>query len=67
VISVTINDNTHQFPKSLPLSELLESLDIPIEGTAVAVNSSVVPRSAHGGVEICEGDILEVIRAVGGG
>ena len=67
MISVTINEDTHQFPNPLPLNELLESLDIPIEGTAVAVNSTVVPRSAHGGVEIQEGDLLEIIRAVGGG
>ncbi len=67
MITVTINDETHQFPQPLPLSELLKSLKIPLEGTAVAVNSSVVPRLNHGDVQIVGGEVLEIIRAVGGG
>ena len=37
------------------------------EGVAVAVNSSVVPRSRWGSVRLSDGDIVELIHAVQGG
>ena len=37
------------------------------KGLAVAVNDSVVPRSAWGATPLAPGDAVEIVRAVGGG
>ena len=39
----------------------------PMRGIAVAVNGTVVPRSAWAATELCEGDAVEVLTAVQGG
>ena len=36
-------------------------------GVAVAVNNSVVPRSAWRTTLLSDGDVVEIVRAVGGG
>ncbi len=36
-------------------------------GVAVAVNNSVVPRSAWPTTLLSDGDVVEIVRAVGGG
>ena len=48
---------------------LLESLEIPAhqKGTAVAVNERVVPRARWPETELCDGDVVEIIRAAQGG
>ena len=46
---------------------LLERFDLHRRRVAVALNSSVVPRSRFDEVRIQEGDRVEVIQAVGGG
>ena len=67
MITVTINSEKRKVAEGLSLSSLMGELDIPKEGTAVAVNSTVVPRSTHKEFIINDGDELEVITAVGGG
>jgi sulfur carrier protein len=49
------------------LGELLDVLEAPADGVAVAVNGEVVPRTARRERPLHEGDRVEVIRAVGGG
>ena len=46
---------------------LLEALAVAPDGVAVAVNGEVVPRGRRGEHPVREGDVVEVIRAVGGG
>lgn len=49
------------------VQELLEALGIDVDGVAVAVNRSVVPRTQLPQHPLSEGDEVEVVRAVGGG
>lgn len=49
------------------ITKLLEELNIPCLGTAVAVNETVVPRRIHAEHVVREGDRIEIIRAIGGG
>ena len=61
-----VNGEDRDFPPELDISGLLVLLDAPPEGVAVAVNEEVVPRTMRDR-PLCEGDRVEVIRAVGGG
>lgn len=36
-------------------------------GMAVAVNGTVVPRAAHAGTRLVDGDAVEIVAAVQGG
>jgi sulfur carrier protein len=68
MIEVQINGNSQTVPDASTVRSLLESLGIADrEGTAVAVNMEVVPRSAHVDTKLHAGDRIEIVQAVGGG
>ncbi|MDQ3812559.1 MAG: sulfur carrier protein ThiS [Armatimonadota bacterium] len=49
------------------IAELLQELDAPPIGIAVAVNGHVVRKAEHAATALRENDDVEVIRAVQGG
>lgn len=49
------------------LADLVESLDLPATGVAVAVNDEVIARDGYAAVALNEGDRVEIVHAVGGG
>ncbi len=49
------------------IAHLLQELQMPAIGIAVARNGKVVRRDEHGTTALEEGDELEIIRAVQGG
>ncbi len=53
--------------EELTVSGLLAELGIAAAGIAVELNGEIVPRSRHAETELCEGDVLEIVRMVGGG
>lgn len=65
--TITLNGEERGVDAEATISSLLDSLGIRREGTAVAVNSEVVPRELHGARKIQEGDRVDIIRAIGGG
>ena len=67
MISIRLNGRDHQLNIEMSVAMLLEHLDIPCAGTAVAINNSIVPREQHDEHRIRSGDRIEIIRAIGGG
>lgn len=68
MMKVHINGNSQTIPEASTVRSLLESLGIADrEGTAVAVNMEVVPKSAHVATTLHAGDQIEIVQAVGGG
>jgi sulfur carrier protein len=49
------------------VTELLEALDVPDRGVAVAVDAEVVPRGAWATFAVADGARVEVLIAVQGG
>lgn len=49
------------------VERLLRELDLPDGRLAVERNGDVVPRAAHAVAVLEEGDVVEVVRFVGGG
>ena len=67
MISITLNGESRKIAEAKTVAELLDDLDIPTAGTAVAVNGVVVPHDRHGTLTIAGGERVDVLRPIGGG
>lgn len=65
--TIRLNGATRSIPPRTTVGTLLERLELPIDGVAVAIDRQVVPRSEHASRILRDGEEVEVIRAVGGG
>ncbi len=64
---IHVNGETTQIPAGMTLATLLERLNVPEAGVAIAKNETIVPRSTFATEPVAEGDRIEIIRAVAGG
>ena len=64
---VLVNGAEHEIPAGTNVGELLARLAFGGKRIAVAVNRSVVPRSAFDTQKLAAGDRIEILEAVGGG
>ena len=67
MIALTINGKPQTLDDETPLPQLLETLEIDVRLVAVAINGEVIPKNQHGGVMLRDGDVVEIVRMVGGG
>lgn len=67
-MTLLINDSPRTFDaETLTVSGLLELLNIPSDGTAVAVNGRLATHCAWPETEVKDGDRLTIISAAYGG
>lgn len=66
-MNLTINGESRQFPAPLNLADLLAALGVAGQRLAVEKNGAIVPRSQHQLESLADGDVLEIVVAVGGG
>ncbi len=66
-MNITVNGEEKVIEEALTVEALLGELDISQKGIAVELNREIVPRGRHGEVTLNEGDVLEIVRMVGGG
>ena len=63
-----VNGEERDFGEGETLEDLLRSLGVKTgPGLIVERNGAVVPHGDYGGVQVEEGDRLELVRLVGGG
>lgn len=62
-----MNGVVQVLPTGLSVAGLLEHLGIAPTGVAVERNRRVVRRADHPSVLLQDGDVLEIVRFVGGG
>lgn len=67
VINLIVNGKPQDLPGPTGLVEFLESLEIKTQFVAVGYNGEVVDKEDFGHIELHEGDVLEIVRPVGGG
>ena len=67
MISLTINGKPRTLERATALPELLVLFEIDTRRVAVAVNGEVIPKRKHPDTIVREGDVVEVVRMVGGG
>ena len=66
-MKLIVNGEERNVAEGLTVARLLEEMQVPEKGTAVARNDRVVKRAEQGGTRIEAGDRIEIIRAVAGG
>ena len=66
-MEITLNGKPHPINAPTDITQLLAELNVKPEQVAVAVNGEVVRRADWAGTAVREGDVVEVVRAVGGG
>lgn len=66
-MKVRVNGDELEIPSPCTVAGLLQRLQLPDRGVAVAVDGAVVPRTGHETLELAEGTRVEILRAVGGG
>jgi sulfur carrier protein len=66
-VTITVNGEQREMREGATLESLLEALGVRRDGTAVALNDDVVPRTRHAATVLRGGDRLEIIVAVAGG
>lgn len=66
-MQVTINGETKEFQSPLTIGGMLEALAVVPNQVAVEVNRCIVPKSTHAHTELKDGDVVELVRFIGGG
>jgi sulfur carrier protein len=64
---IIINGEPSDIAPGITVAALLDELDVPSRGVAVAVDAEVVPRGAWPAFAIADGARVEVLIAVQGG
>ncbi len=67
-MNITINGNAKQLDsENMTVSALVVTLNLTGKRLAIEKNGEIVPRSQFDMVNLQEGDMLEIVGAVGGG
>jgi thiamine biosynthesis protein ThiS len=64
---ITVNSGRRTLPEGTRLLTLLEMLGLTPAATVVERNGSLMDRTQYAEITLAEGDILELVRFVGGG
>ncbi len=64
---ITLNGRPRDLAGTLTIVELIDTLSVRANQVAVAVNGEVVTRREWPQTHVRDGDVVEVVRAVGGG
>ena len=64
---VRVNGETREVDDGISVAALVYSLGIVAARIAVEVNREIVPKNAHAGHRLRDGDAVEIVTMVGGG
>ena len=67
MIRLTLNGQPENLDVPLTVAGLLERRGLAGKRVAVERNGEIVPRGQHAATQLTEGDVLEIVVAVGGG
>ncbi len=67
MIKLTVNGEKRTVDPNATLSELLEDLGVPQKVVMVEANGQVVKRDSFNEHKLQDGDVLELVRLMGGG
>jgi len=66
-MNVILNDIPHEVAEGATLEKFIESLEIQLQGIAIAINNEVIPKSEWSKTTLIDGMALMLIHAVSGG
>jgi sulfur carrier protein len=68
MMNISINGSLKQFEhENMTISALVLTLNLTGKRLAIEKNGEIVPRSQFAEVNLQDGDVLEIVGAVGGG
>lgn len=67
MIAMTVNGKPRELKDSVDLATYLTSLGVNLQHVAVGYNGEVIKKERYPQVKLREGDVLEIVRPVGGG
>jgi sulfur carrier protein len=67
MIALQINGRRVELEGPTGLLTYLEKLGVSARAVAVEVNGVIIERSAYAGARLDDGDVVEIVRMVGGG
>ena len=66
-MNLRVNGRPVELDGPTPLNDYLRSLDIDPRAVAVEVNEQILERAEFAGTTLVDGDVVEIVRMVGGG
>ena len=66
-MKIKLNDKLYEIAEGTTLDRFIESLDIQIQGVAIAIDYEVVPKSEWPDMALEDGMAVMMIHAVSGG
>jgi sulfur carrier protein len=66
-MQIQLNGEPRRFECAPTVTELLEAEGLGGRRVAVEVNRAIVPKSRHGERRLEDGDVVEIVQALGGG
>ena len=67
MIELTVNGKSRTIDRSMTLSDYLQQLGINPQIIAVEHNGEIIRRERYAETNLSPGDVLEIVRMVGGG
>ena len=67
MINLTVNGKPRSTQESIQLEAYLMSFGVNLDHVAVGYNGEVIKKEEYSKVRLSEGDVLEIVRPVGGG
>jgi sulfur carrier protein len=64
---ITVNGKPREIDLEMDLPAFLRAFDVNPRLVAVAINGDVIPKGEYASARVRDGDVLEVVRMVGGG
>ncbi len=66
-MTLTLNGKSLKVAENLNAHDLIVQLGYENQRIALEVNKAIIPKSKHAEFTLSEGDVCEIIKAVGGG
>ena len=67
MITLTVNGKPREMERPTPLEKFLKDHNVSFKFVAVAYNGNVLRREEFAHVVLQQGDVVEIVRPVGGG
>ena len=66
-MNITVNGETRQLASALSVQQLIAELELADKRLAVELNEQIVPRGQFEHTTLQDGDVVEIVQAIGGG
>lgn len=67
MIALQVNGKRVELDEAMPLLDYIERLGVDPRAVAVEHNGEILQREQYTSVELRDGDVVEIVRMVGGG